>query len=182
MLRKAEHAHFAAVRVGGIFRTITKTYFYPDKGGRVRSAEISDEHLAQIQRAHNNDPVKVWSNGSRNYWVFKGLFYSESDSLSSADVKVLILDRERKTQRRINQAKVAVSSDTVDRVFTRTPIPDDVKVFVWRRDRGRCVRCQSQTRLEYDHVIPVVMGGSNTARNIQLLCERCNREKGGHLT
>jgi len=52
---------------------------------------------------------------------------------------------------------------------------------VWRRDQGRCITCGSQERLEFDHVIPVAMGGSNTVRNIQLLCERCNRGKAATL-
>lgn len=63
----------------------------------------------------------------------------------------------------------------------RQPIPDDVRIFVWQRDKGRCVICGSQENLEYDHVIPVSKGGSNTARNIQLLCEKHNRSKGANL-
>jgi hypothetical protein len=59
----------------------------------------------------------------------------------------------------------------------REPIPEHVRVFVWRRDQGRCVQCGSNERLEYDHIIPVSKGGSNTERNIQLLCESCNRKK-----
>ena len=54
-------------------------------------------------------------------------------------------------------------------------------MFVWRRDNGRCVVCGSQEKLEYDHIIPISMGGSNTERNIQLLCEKHNRSKGGNL-
>ncbi len=56
-------------------------------------------------------------------------------------------------------------------------ISTQTKNAVWRRDRGRCVDCGSQARLEFDHIIPVSKGGSNTARNIQLLCEKCNRKK-----
>lgn len=63
----------------------------------------------------------------------------------------------------------------------RLPIPDDVKMFVWQRDGGRCVQCGTQENLEYDHIIPVSKGGSNTARNIQLLCEKCNRSKGPNI-
>lgn len=62
--------------------------------------------------------------------------------------------------------------------LSREPMPEDVRIFVWRRDEGRCVRCGSQERIEFDHIIPLEKGGSNTARNIQVLCERCNREKG----
>ena len=52
-----------------------------------------------------------------------------------------------------------------------------VRREVWRRDQGRCIKCGSQRKLEYDHMIPYSKGGSNTARNIQLLCENCNRKK-----
>lgn len=59
--------------------------------------------------------------------------------------------------------------------------PSKVRREVWRRDEGKCVRCGSRQRLEYDHIIPVVRGGSNTARNIELLCELCNRRKGSEI-
>ncbi len=74
---------------------------------------------------------------------------------------------------------VTLIAETEPKVMTyeREPIPRAVQQEVWRRDAGRCVQCQSQERLEYDHMIPVSKGGSNTARNIQLLCEKCNRVK-----
>jgi 5-methylcytosine-specific restriction endonuclease McrA len=63
----------------------------------------------------------------------------------------------------------------------RKYIPEEVRHEVWRRDRGRCVQCGSQEKLEFDHIIPVSKGGSSTARNLQLLCERCNRSKGADI-
>ena len=59
----------------------------------------------------------------------------------------------------------------------RQGIPSEVRREVWRRDGGKCVKCGSRENLEYDHIIPVSKGGSNTARNIELLCEACNRSK-----
>ena len=44
-------------------------------------------------------------------------------------------------------------------------------VVDYERDHGRCVRCGGQRDLEFDHIIPVAMGGGSTARNVQLLCE-----------
>jgi hypothetical protein len=63
----------------------------------------------------------------------------------------------------------------------RQPIPESVRHEVWRRDQGRCVDCGSRERLEYDHIIPVSRGGSNTARNIELRCESCNRRKAASI-
>lgn len=62
-------------------------------------------------------------------------------------------------------------------VHDREPIPKHVQREVWRRDQGRCVNCESNEKLEYDHIIPVSKGGANTTRNVQLLCESCNRSK-----
>ena len=56
-----------------------------------------------------------------------------------------------------------------------------IKREVWRRDKGECVECSSNLRLEYDHIIPFSKGGSNTVRNIQLLCENCNRKKSNNI-
>lgn len=59
----------------------------------------------------------------------------------------------------------------------RTVIPQAVRHEIWRRDQGQCVECGSKENLEYDHLIPFSKGGSNTVRNLRLLCEKCNRVK-----
>ncbi len=59
----------------------------------------------------------------------------------------------------------------------RDPIPEDVKLLVWARDGGQCVRCGSQQGLHFDHVIPVAKGGGNSEANIQILCQTCNLKK-----
>lgn len=64
---------------------------------------------------------------------------------------------------------------------SREPIPRSVRLFVWQRDRGQCVQCGSREQLEFDHIIALASGGSSTERNIQLLCEACNRSKGSTI-
>jgi HNH endonuclease len=83
----------------------------------------------------------------------------------------LVFAEMRSDIERFNRLKEAAGA-------SREPIPADVRAFVWRRDQGRCVRCDNTEKLEYDHIIPLAKGGSNTERNIQLLCESCNRSKG----
>jgi len=63
----------------------------------------------------------------------------------------------------------------------RDTIPERVRHEVWRRDQAQCVDCASRERLEFDHIIPLSRGGSNTARNLELRCEPCNRRKGARI-
>jgi holliday junction DNA helicase RuvB len=72
---------------------------------------------------------------------------------------------------------IAATEQKPDSEGARQGIPSEVRREVWRRDGGKCVKCGSRENLEYDHIIPVAKGGSNTARNIELLCEACNRAK-----
>ncbi|XOA43049.1 MAG: HNH endonuclease [Candidatus Nealsonbacteria bacterium] len=60
-------------------------------------------------------------------------------------------------------------------------IPQDIQEAVYERDEGKCVYCGSRRNLEFDHIIPLAKGGSNTANNIQLLCQKCNRQKSSNF-
>ena len=90
----------------------------------------------------------------------------------------------------IGAAAGAVMAALVAAVWHRPPssapprreaLPERVRHEVWRRDRGACVECGSRARLEFDHIIPVSRGGSNTVRNVELRCEPCNRRKGARI-
>ena len=60
-------------------------------------------------------------------------------------------------------------------------ISQSIQDRVWRRDEGKCAKCGSREKLEFDHIIPFSKGGSNGYRNIQLLCENCNRTKSNQI-
>ena len=60
-------------------------------------------------------------------------------------------------------------------------IPRTVQFRVLKRDNQICSNCGKSVLdkdVEFDHIIPVIAGGSSTERNVQLLCESCNRSKG----
>ena len=135
------------------------------------------------QRLDEWDRLPVYD--GRTYWLFRDRLYSTVESLEPREIMALILERENKTKMRLARAVALmdqVKAVEEARAANRKPIPDDVKLlFVWQRDGGKCVTCGSNRNLEFDHIIPVVMGGFDTARNLQLLCEGCNRAKGGNL-
>lgn len=58
--------------------------------------------------------------------------------------------------------------------FTTEDITD-----LHHKQRGKCAACgKKTTRMEIDHILPVVLGGSSDPFNLQLLCLPCNRSKG----
>ncbi|MBO7594975.1 MAG: HNH endonuclease, partial [Salinivirgaceae bacterium] len=67
----------------------------------------------------------------------------------------------------------------------RKNIPQWVKDAVFHRDHGRCVFCNKDltgrythlNKRNFDHIIPLNKYGSNDPNNIQLTCEKCNKEK-----
>jgi len=71
-------------------------------------------------------------------------------------------------------------SDDIDDDRSRH-ITQSVKDDVWNRDGGVCTQCGSGENLEFDHIIPHSEGGSNTYRNVQLLCQACNRSKSNSI-
>lgn len=77
---------------------------------------------------------------------------------------------------RANQTIVA-SDDSQ----TRRRISREVRQRVWQRYGGRCAECNSDSYLEFDHIVPVAKGGGNSETNVQLLCRRCNLAKSDNI-
>ena len=121
--------------------------------------------------------------GSDGIWVFRDSVVSVADSSSLPSDEVLLrvkhaVLRGDKALKRIEREVEAFENLQRLADARRERIPDHVRLFVWQRDEGKCVRCGSTERLEFDHIIPIAKGGGSTERNIQLLCEGCNRSKG----
>lgn len=60
-------------------------------------------------------------------------------------------------------------------------VPQDVKARVWQRDGGRCQQCGDNRYLEFDHIIPWSQGGATSVENLQILCRKCNQQKGARI-
>lgn len=63
----------------------------------------------------------------------------------------------------------------------RKKIPQAIMSAVWQRCGGACVECGQTHALEFDHIIPLSKGGSNSEKNLQILCRECNLKKHGRI-
>lgn len=116
--------------------------------------------------------VKVYEKVLPGVWSLKGFFdlidYKiVNDGCRNVFVFTLRLSENQSIQ----------NNESIDLKHTRL-IPSDVKKDVWQRDGGRCVICGSNANLHFDHDLPFAKGGTSlTAKNIRLLCAKCNLAK-----
>jgi hypothetical protein len=134
-----------------------------------------------IADARLRDPQCMGSFRGRVYWWYKDAFYWANVNYRSGDVKALLYARQRQRDRALEHAHALLAASESPARRRREPIPRDVRRAVWERDGGRCVECDGDFEIQYDHVIPFSMGGSSTVENLQLLCARCNQVKGARL-
>ena len=138
-----------------------------ENGKFARAAEQFKRREGRAER------VRVYEKIRTGIWSYNGLFHLVDSWV------------ETNGRREVFKFKlVAVDDETFtsdqqsgDLESTRL-IPSAVKVAVWRRDGGKCVRCGATDNLHFDHVIPYAKGGTSLrAENIQLLCARHNLAK-----
>jgi len=138
---------------------------------------LQGEFTYELEEASQQQP-KSLTIPDESLWLYQNSIYRAPLDLDSEEILLLIKEQELKKTKKLEKLKRVVEvSETLDKASSRERIPEEVQMFVWRRDEGKCVKCGSQGNLEYDHIIPVSKGGANTNRNIQLLCEACNRSK-----
>jgi hypothetical protein len=168
------------VRLGfSLARVFTGRYAIRS-GRRTFHSRWKTTQIEEVLAAQNERPVPMLLLGNRRLWYFHDRFWWDDDGLSGEDVRALILQRERRLQQKLDSARSLMRAEEEGRP-TRTPIPSDLRRAVFERDGGRCVECGATFDLQYDHVLPVALGGATTVQNLQLLCADCNRRKSDSL-
>ena len=78
-------------------------------------------------------------------------------------------------KRRITEAKRRAQKQGSPGSYTEQDIAE-----LLIRQRDRCGYCDKSLKRGFhvDHVIPLVLGGTNNRANLQLLCASCNTRKG----
>jgi hypothetical protein len=147
-------------------------------GSLAAERPISSRLLADLEDAQREQPVALIEADGRRWWWFRDAFYWEDDDLTARDVMALVAERDLRKRRKLERAHAALRREAPAR---RAPIPRELRLEVWERDGGRCVECGGDFELQFDHVIPLALGGATSAGNLQLLCAPCNREKGASL-
>ena len=178
MLRVENNAH--VVRLPwSLPRAFTGRYAL-QSGRRVLEPRWRRARMLAMQARQAEQPLVVVRDGRRALWWFIDCFYWESEGLTDEDVRALVAQRRRRVEQRLRSAHSQLAAAEAGRM-ARAPIPAELRRAVYARDGGCCVECESAFDLQYDHVLPLALGGATTLENLQLLCADCNRRKGDDL-
>lgn len=71
----------------------------------------------------------------------------------------------------------ALPRTPVAKPCTKRTIPNHLKKLVSHRDGGKCVKCGSRYKLEFDHIKPYSHGGTHSLENLRLLCFSCHQRR-----
>ena len=119
------------------------------------------------------ESVKVYDKIKTGIWAYAGLFELVDAWNQMEHGRIVFKFKLHFTDRSIEKSSERLTALSHDRV-----IPTLVKIEVWSRDKGKCVRCGSKENLHFDHILPFSKGGTSLlAKNIQLLCAKHNLEK-----
>lgn len=117
--------------------------------------------------------VRVYEKIKQGIWSYNGVFHLVDSWLAKSQGRNVFKFKLVAVEGEEDFSQTAPSSPKRRRL-----IPTSVKLEVWKRDKGRCVKCGATEDLHFDHVIPWSKGGSSTTPdNIQLLCGRHNIQK-----
>ncbi|QNB48478.1 HNH endonuclease [Thermanaerosceptrum fracticalcis] len=131
--------------------------------------EAAQKYKRGIQPAER---VKVYEKLRDGIWVYNGIFKLVDAWLEESNARKVFKFRLELVNELIPEKKQD------DELEHGRIIPSEVKLAVWKRDKGKCVICGSSENLHFDHIIPYSKGGSSlVAENIQLLCARHNLAK-----
>ncbi len=131
-------------------------------------------HSYKMKLIKHPHQVKVYEKIKDGVWCYKGFFHLVNSIIqldSKRNVfKFYLLPIERKSLKR-------------EEIIPHTRlIPTEIKVEVWARDKGQCVRWGSKENLHYDHDLPFSKGGTSlTAANVRILCMKCNLKKSNKI-
>lgn len=153
--------------------------FYPS--GRPTQNGLFKQAIEKAKNSGNYPLVKVYEKLQTGIWTYRGLFEMVDCKYTARGGRKVFEFTFTTTNQKLDKANMRKSKKHIDLEQTRQ-IPGKVKLEVYKRDKGKCVKCGSKDNLHFDHILPYSKGGTSLkTENIQLLCARHNLEKSAKL-
>ncbi len=134
---------------------------------------------AQAAKCGQRPPerVRAYEKIKTGIWSYNGMFHLVDSYREQVGGRSVFKFRLEAVE---GEEDFSVPASTVP--VRRRIIQTAIKLAVWKRDGGRCVKCGATDELHFDHDLPWSRGGTSLSEdNVQLLCRRHNLAKSAHI-
>jgi len=117
---------------------------------------------------HNDEELQKQIMNAKDY-LYE--FREKDQSISECIAIIEQYEAEKENKERLKVHKVKhrkIASANYEKLFIK----------LGRKYGFKCLSCSSIEYLEVDHITPVSIGGKTEISNLQILCKKCNFEKG----
>jgi len=157
-------------------KTVDQTQ-YTSSGKLTQNGKFYEAAMGYKNENQEAEIVKVYEKIKDGIWVFNGVF-ELIDAWKEKSNNRKVFKFKLQITNKTSKQKESRNSKTISDLPHNRMIPTDVKLTVWKRDKGCCVQCGSKDNLHFDHILPFSKGGTSIkVENIQLLCARHNLAK-----
>ncbi len=160
-----------------------KEYDQPEMnyGGTLTQNGLFIQAIETSKKSKEFPLVKVYEKLKEGIWTYRGLFEMRDYSFVERGGRTVYEFVFTITEQKIEDAEKHHQEKQIDLEQTRQ-IPGEVKLAVFKRDKGMCTKCGEKDNLHFDHILPYSKGGTSLKEeNIQILCARHNLQKSASL-
>lgn len=148
----------------------------------VTAATFTSENLESMLSNSDSYPTLFVSSDERSYWRYQGKWWVDNEGLGSDDIFALITARQKRSEQSLRRAHSLATMSEEPTQSPRGHLSAELRQYVWAKYGGACSSCGSNVELQFDHIIPVALGGATSEENLQILCGPCNRSKGASIS
>ena len=177
-----DRPHGVSIRSGEIVHLHESAMWHQRR--LLKSGDVWDKHIGTISITDNR---LIFSSDTKSFDVRYNKIVGHSGQTGQIRIQraekpesIIRLDEWEATAYAILAGAIALANQTQiskQESAASRHIPREVRQRVWQLYGGQCAECGDTQYLEFDHVIPVAKGGSNSDANVQLLCRKCNLKK-----
>ena len=116
---------------------------------------------------------------NQNWGFFYNKFHLNSYNPNQIDIKIAQLLKDEEVQNK--KGIISYLFDSQEKYLSLRTFSESQKLMAYEMQHGICNHCGHHfeyNEMEGDHIIPWSLGGKTVQGNCQMLCKKCNREKG----
>ena len=144
----------------------------------VREFQTFDDLESLSAALAEDTPLRWWRNGPMDrpcYLFGRWIWELKPSEVTASEDGLALLFAEVAEQARHKHGRLTHDAFSNAATATVEAVSKNTRIAVFRRDHGKCAKCGSHDQIDFEYIVPLNKGGSDTPQNVHLLCGKCRR-------